>query len=142
MKRTVVASALAASLLFTGLASANDALFASDNASAQVTFYNAAPSSGSDVLATAMVNNSPLAPTIDGIEEAKYATVNFKGEDYTLELAESGKNKNEVMLQVASNDGNTAFVSQAGTISLAELMNALIANPDLLEQMEGSNPVG
>ena len=140
MKRIIIASALVTSLFITGLASAQDALFPSNNASAQVTFYQADPATSAP-LATAMINNSPFAATIDGVEEATYATINFEGDSYTFPLTESGDNKNEVWLELESTTAATAsYVSDSGTISLAALLDGLSENPNLIEELQSSAP--
>lgn len=139
MKRIVIATALATSLFVTGLASAENALFPSNNASAQVTFYQTTPTD--TPLTTAMVNNSPFASTIDGIEAATYITVVHEGESYTFALAESGDNKNEVWLEIGSSTTAAAtYVSNSGTMSLAALMDGLSVDPKLLEELQSSAP--
>ena len=139
MKR-ILASALVTSLFVTGLASAQDALFPSNNASAQVTFYHTDPATSAP-LATVMVNNSPFATKIDGVEEATYATISFAGDSYSFPLAESGDNKNEVWLEVGSaTTAGASYISDSGTISLTALMDGLSENPKLLEALQSSAP--
>lgn len=141
VKHFVATTALAGSLLFAGMASA-ESLFVTPNASAQVTFYNADPTTGADALASATVNNSPAAVAIDGIDTATYATVTFEGESYTFALADSGKNKNEVVLELADTGTQSAsLVSDTGTMTLTELLDGLAANPELLEQIQGGTQV-
>ena len=137
MKRMFIVSALVTSLFVTGLASAQDALFPSNNASAQVTFYQADPTDSSP-LATVMVNNSPFAATIDGVEEATYITVIHEGESYSFALSESGRSKNDVWFEIPGSTGATAasYVSDTGTISLTALMDGLSENPNLLEELQ------
>lgn len=135
MKRRLAASALAVTLLFTGLASA-ESLFSTDNASAQVTFYNADPADGGQTLATTIVNNSPVAVAIDGIDNATYMTVTYEGESYSFALAESGVNKNEVVLDLTNSGENATPVADKGEVTLTDLMDALAENPELLEQLQ------
>lgn len=141
MKRIIVASALATSLFVTGIASAEteNALFPSNNASAQVTFYESAPTDRVP-LATAMVNNSPFAATIDNIEAATYITVVHEGKSYTFALAESGKSKNDVWVEIVDGPTVASYVSDTGTMSLTALMDGLSVNPNLLEELQSSAP--
>ena len=106
MNRLIAASALVTSLFVASIASAetDNALFPSNNAVAYVTFYRTAPTDPFP-LATAMVNNSPVAATIDGIEAATYVTVAHEGESYSFPLAASGTNKNDLILVMP--DGST-----------------------------------
>ncbi len=141
MKRTVIATALAATLLVTGFASAEDALFPSNNASAEVTFYTADPEANGVLLNTAMVNNSPFAATIDGADAATYITISYDGESYTFPLAESGDTKNEVMLEVTDNTANSEtaqYVSDTGTVSLSDVIDGLATDPELLEALQAT----
>ena len=136
MKRIIITSALVTSLFVTGLASAQDALFPSNNASAQVTFYHNDPATSAP-LATVMVNNSPFAMTISGVEAASYITVVHQGESYTFALAESGDNKNEVWLELGNTPADAAtYVSDSGTMSLTALMDGLSVHPNLLEELQ------
>ncbi len=139
MNRIVVATALATALFVTGLASAENALFPSNNASAQVTFYRTSPTD-SFPLATAMVNNSPIAPIINDIEAASHITVVHEGESYTFALAESGRSKNDVWLEIADGPTAASHVSDTGTMSLSALMEGLSVNPELLEELHSSAP--
>lgn len=141
IKHLIATTALAGSLLFAGMASA-ESLIATPNASAQVTFYNADPATGTEALASATVNNSPSAVTIEGIDGASYATVTFEGESYTFALTDSGKNKNEVVLELADTGAEgTSLVSDIGTLTLTELLDGLAANSELLEQLQGGTQV-
>lgn len=141
MKRLVVASALVTSLFAAGVASAetDNALFPSNNASAQVTFYETSRADGAP-LATVMVNNSPFAAPIDGVEAATQVTVVYEGESYRFPLAESGKNKHEVWLVIPDGAAGARYASEGGTISLGALMDALSVHPSLLEEVSADNP--
>ena len=141
MKRTLIATALAASLFVTGLASAETALFPSNNASADVTFYTADPATGGTLLNTTMVNNSPFAASIDGIEAATYATITYEGESYAFPLAESGTNKNQVLLEVSSNSEAVQTVSDTGSVSLSDVLDALATDSQLLEELQSAATV-
>ena len=141
MKRTVIATALAATLFITGLASAKDALFPSNNASAEVAFYTADPEANGVLLNSEMVNNSPFAATLEGIDAATYATISFDGESYAFPLAESGDNKNEVLLEVSASDEAVSYVSDDGTVSLSDVMSGLADDPKLLEELQNSATV-
>lgn len=141
MKRIIVASALATSLFVTGIASAetDNALFPSNNASAQVTFYRTSPTD-SFPLATVMVNNSPFVPTIDNIDAATHVKVVHEGNSYTFALAESGKSKNDVWVDVVAGTTSASYVSNTGTMSLSALMDGLSVNPELLKELQSSAP--
>lgn len=143
MKRTAIASALAASLFVTTIASAetDNALFPSNNAYAQVTFYGTDPADGVP-LATAMVNNSPFAATIDGVEAAQYVVIEHDEESYTFALSESGTNKNDVWLDLVEGDEGATLVSDTSTMSLTALMDGLSVNPDLLEEIQRDTTKG
>ena len=141
MKRTVIATALAATLFVTGLASAEDALFPSNNASAEVAFYTADPEANGVLLNSEMVNNSPFAATLEGIDAATYATISFDGESYAFPLAESGDNKNEVLLEVSTSDGTASYVSDTGTVSLSDVLSGLADDPQLLDDLQNSATV-
>ncbi len=142
MNRTIIATALATSLFITGLASAetDNALFPSNNAFVHVTFYatDSTGQPGMVPLATALVNNSPVAATIDNIEAATYVTVEHEGESYSFPLAESGKNKNDLWLVMPDGSTTARFVSDTGTMSLTALMDALSTNPELLNELHNT----
>ncbi len=144
MNRTIIASALATSLFVTAIASAEteNALFPSNNASAQVSFYKADPTVKPDSvpLATAMINNSPFAATIPDIDAATHITVAHEGNSYTFALAESGSNKNDVWFDITNSPTAASYVSDTGTMSLSALMDGLSANPELLEELQTSAP--
>lgn len=138
MKRMFILTALVTSLFVTGLASAQNALFPSNNASADVAFYTAEPKADGVLLNTTMVNNSPFASTIDGVDSATYAVISFEGESYTFPLSESGDNKNEVWLELAGDTTAASYVSDTSTMSLATLLDGLSENPKLLEDLQRS----
>ena len=141
MNRIIAASALVTSLFVTGIASAetDNALFPSNNAVAYVTFYRTAPTDPFP-LATAMVNNSPVAATIDGIEAATYVTVAHEGESYSFPLAESGTNKNDLILVMPDGSTTARFVSDTGTMSLTALLDGLSVDPELLDELQSDTP--
>ncbi len=144
MNRIIAASALVTSLFVASIASAetDNALFPSDNAVAQVTFYSTDSTGQPGIvpLATAMVNNSPVAATIDGIEAATYVTVEHEGESYSFPLAESGTNKNDVWLVMPEGSTTARFVSDTGTMSLTALLDGLSVNPELLDELRSDTP--
>lgn len=141
MKRTIIAPVLAVSLLVGSVASAQNALFNTPNVSAQVTFYKADPALGAAALTSTTVNNSPAAVNFSDVSAARYATVVYEGEAYTFALAESGKNKNEVVLELAKQTEGASLVSRSNTITLADLLSGLASDPELPEQLRGMSAV-
>lgn len=136
MNRTSVVFVASVMLLISGLAEAQD-LFGTVNVSAKVTFLNGHPRSGTVELATVLMNNSPVATTLAGVEQATHVTVSFQGAPYTFAVAESGWNKDTVMLAVAEGSDGTA-----GSISLADLLSALATDHTLLARLSGQTLTG
>ena len=89
-----------------------------------------------------MVNNSPVAASIGGIEAATHVTVVHDGDPYTFALSESGNNKNDVWLVIPNGATAARYVADSGTISLGALMDGLSVNPALLEELQRDTPKG
>ena len=144
MNRIIAASALVTSLFVASIASAetDNALFPSNNAFVHATFYatDSTGQLGMIPLATALINNSPVAATIDGIEAATYVTVEHEGESYTFPLAQSGTNKNDLWLVMPDGSTTASFVSDTGTMSLTALLDGLSVDPELLDELHSDTP--
>ena len=127
MKRfTLVVLILLVTLGAGGAVSAQRALFETPNVAVDVTFYADDPATHGAVITRVPLNNSPIAATIAGIDEATHIQISHKGTPYFFELDSSGKNKNSVQMLV----GDPQEV-----MTLAALLDALVADPTLLERL-------
>ena len=131
MKNAILTLALAGATLFGGLATAQDAIFDVNNASAEVTFYDGNPANGGDVLETATMNNSPVAKRIsndDVRDYTKYLTLEIDGEMYTVETFGGGSSKNSIYLDIGNVDRDDAM-------TLGEFLDEVAEDPSVLEQL-------
>ena len=131
MKNAILTLALAGATLFGGFATAQDAIFEVDNASAEVTFYNGDPTNGGEVLGTATMNNSPIAKRLnnDDVEDyTEYLTLEIDGEMYAVETFGGGVSKNSIYLDIGNVDRDNAM-------TLGELLDEVAEDPSVLEQL-------
>jgi hypothetical protein len=124
----LTALALFGTLGLGSIVSAQEALIAEPNVSVGATFYNGDPSGPATLLDVVRFNNSPGAVVIPDIATATYVILEFEGDSYAFEIAESGTNKNAVELHVGA---------EQDTMSLAEVVSGLVENPTLLEELAG-----
>lgn len=128
MKRYALALLALVATVGGGAVSAQNSLFGAPNVALDVSFYSGNPADDGALLQTVMVNNSPLASSIPGIDGATYATLEYGDQSYIFPLAAAGTDKNSVELVVGADDE---------TMSLASVLDGLVENPELLEQLQG-----
>ena len=136
MNRLMLVFTASVTLLVSGFGQAQD-LFGTVNVFAPVTFYKGHPESGGFKLATIGINNSPIAPTLIDVGNATYVTIPFQDTLYTFALAESGWNKENIMLTVPKSSGGMVQPGYNSRVSLAELFNTLATDQTILARLSG-----
>ena len=132
MKRLSMVVAACTLLLLGGFGHAQD-LFGTRNVYAKVTFLRGSPQAMFYRLTTVGMNNSPVAYTLAGIDGATHVAIDFQGARYTFALSGSGWHKQNIMLTVP--EGGRVQIGHSGYASLAELFDALAADPTLLARL-------